>query len=183
MLRQGGGGLVVGEGEEEEDSPEMSAVSSAWGKSHQMLVWGKCPENMLPSIWFPQRHQLSAAASIKKKNNNFSDSPPHSPFMPHFVRRWFIAMLCFALMFVFLLPSLTSSLQVAMTTHWDVVMAFHPCLTLCERRLHGHTNSWFHGKGCQRWDGREDRCVYVAGWLTLGDCLHAGFRERQRWIQ
>lgn len=51
MLRQGGGGSVLGEGkeeeEEEEDSPKMSAVSSAWGKSHQMLVWGKCQSTCL----------------------------------------------------------------------------------------------------------------------------------------
>lgn len=70
------------------------------------------------------------------------------------------------------------------------MLAFHPCLTWCERRLHSYTNSWFHGKGCQLWEVKTiDVCMYVcicisvAGWLTLGECPWAGFRERERWIQ
>lgn len=156
----------------EEDSAKMSAVSSAWGKSRQMLVWGKCQStcltflwsrNMLPSTWFPQRPQLSAAALILFLS-----------FIPQILHHTLPSCQIFELqmiyyntfVFLLLLPGLSSSLQVAMTTNWDVMLALHPHLTSCERRLRGHTKSWFHGKACQRWEVRENKWVCVCGGLT-----------------
>lgn len=49
-----------------------------------------------------------------------------------------------------------------MTTNWDVMPAFHACLTSCERRFHSHTDSGFHGKGFQCEEVRENRYACVA---------------------
>lgn len=57
----------MGEGEEEQDSPEMSAVSSAWGKSHQMLVWGKMSRKHAPFHLIPPKAPAVSSCFFKKK--------------------------------------------------------------------------------------------------------------------
>lgn len=92
MLRQGGGGGLVVCGVWE-GSTKMSAVSYAWGKIHQVLVWGKCQSTCL-ILFGPQTcsRPLYSPKGISCQqlllfiffffSFQFSDSPTHCPFIP-----------------------------------------------------------------------------------------------------
>lgn len=83
MLRLGVGALAMGALEDDEDSPEMSSVSSAWGqkssnglgKMSKYLLHILRSRDMVPSTLFPQRHKLSAPALPLFYSLHFTDSP------------------------------------------------------------------------------------------------------------
>lgn len=118
------------EEEEEEDSPQMSAVSSARAKSHQMLV-------VVAS--HVQKHARLTLIPVSSCSFLCFFFIPQTHSGNQMIYYYAFVLLFPALALLF--PGLSSSLQVAMTTNWNVMLAFHPRLTSCERRLHGQTNS------------------------------------------
>lgn len=154
-------------------------MSSSRGRSRQLLICGNVRvlashfvvQKHVPSTWFPNRDLLSGAAPLCFLSFLRIFAAQH--FIPPFRKQMIYFAFFPALVFVFLLPALSSGCHDnKLECHADI----HPRPTSCERRFLGHINSWFHSKGCQQ----ENRlcvslclCVCVCGggvggiWLTL----------------
>lgn len=148
-----------------EGSTKMSAVSYAWGKIHQVLVWGKCQSTCL-ILFGPQTcsRPLYSPKGISCQQLLlfiYLFLAFNSQILQHIVPSYQMLVKHMIYYHVFLLSVLISGVQVAMTKNWDVMLAFHPDLASCEQRLLGHTDFWFHGKGCQRWEVRGNKCGVV----------------------
>lgn len=161
----------------------LPAVSSVWGKSHQMFGFGE-DVKILASRFAVQKHvpfhlmppkgpKLSKAVFF---SSHFSDSPSQRPFVAYLdLVELFLLLLLYILSF--------QAKRFHYTKLRCVMVVCHPCLASYEPGLHSYTNGRFHGN--QWWGARENVgvCVCVVGCrLTLGVCPRVGFTGREGWV-
>lgn len=173
----------------------MPAVYSAWGKSHETLVWEKCQSTCLTFCGL----ETCSLPLDSPKGTSCQQLLFFSPCISRILHRavpsrhilekqmtyyyvfWGFFLLCSQ---VFHQISRLPWQQIGMSRwHFTLVLP-HVNVDFTAIPIPDFTENAVRGG---KWRRRGVRtsvcvcvCVWVAGWLTLGECPWAGFRERER---